>query len=222
MFCAMNVQLIAARPQTVPAPLPLLLLYALLLPLLAACGKAEPTLQRLSQDAVILAFGDSLTYGTGVAEEHSYPEVLQRLSGRTVINAGIPGELSAQGRQRLPELLDEYRPQLLILCHGGNDILRRKPAADTVKNLRAMIQAARARNIEVVLVGVPEFALLLFESAAFYVELAEEMGIPIEKEILPRLEGDSALKSDQIHFNREGYRQMAESIYRLLVERGAL
>jgi len=91
--------------------------------LLAACS-SQPQLPKLTPDAAILAFGDSLTYGSGADRGESYPAVLSRLSGLEVINAGVPGEVTSQGVMRLPDLLDEHLPQLLFLCHGGNDLIQ--------------------------------------------------------------------------------------------------
>lgn len=188
--------------------------------LIAGCGDA-PRLPRLGPDAVILAFGDSLTHGTGAAAGESYPEVLARLSGRTVINAGIPGEVSADGLERLPQLLDEHRPALLILCHGGNDFLRRLDTAAMAGNVRRMIEEARARGIGVLLIGVPQFGLFL-KAAPEYAELAEASGIPYLPDLVPDVLGDRALKSDPVHPNAAGYRVMAEAVHAALRERGAI
>ena len=85
--------------------------------LLSACG-ADPQLPSLTDDAVVLAFGDSLTRGTGAQNDKSYPAVLAAATGLRVINAGIPGEESDAGLERLPELIAEAQPNLVILGHG--------------------------------------------------------------------------------------------------------
>ncbi|MDQ2695830.1 MAG: GDSL-type esterase/lipase family protein, partial [Pseudomonadota bacterium] len=164
--------------------------------LLAACQR-DPTLPALSSDAVILAFGDSLTYGTGADRGQSYPDVLAELTGRQVINAGVPGEVTAQGRERLPAMLDKYQPELLILLHGGNDLLRRHDPQQAADNIRAMVREARDRGYSVLLVGVPRPGLWL-ESAAFYEDVAREFTIPLEADIVAVVEGDAELKSDPI------------------------
>lgn len=189
--------------------------------LLAACS-APPSLPRLAPDAVILAFGDSLTRGTGAESGESYPAVLAGLAARRVVNAGVPGELSGEGLARLPGLLDEHRPQLLILVHGGNDLLRNKDRTDELaRNLRAMIEAARLRDVAVVLVGVPAPGLLL-EVPALYAWLAKEYRLPYDGEALRAIESDRALKSDPIHPNAAGYRQLAQRLHALLRDAGAL
>jgi len=122
---------------------------------LPGCGRGVPRLPALGADAVVLAFGDSLTYGTGADASSSYPAVLERMIGRKVASAGIPGEVSARGLARLPIVLDQVRPQLLILCHGGNDLLRSLDMAALAGNLRAMVRVARERGVPVLLVAVP-------------------------------------------------------------------
>ena len=189
---------------------------------LGACSDSKPQLPLLSADAVILAFGDSLTFGTGANSEQSYPAELARLTGLTVINAGIPGEVTAQGVRRLPALLDRYKPQLLLLCHGGNDLLRKIGTAMTRDNIEKMITEADQRNIPTLLIGVPQPALMFLEAAPIYNEIAEQHGLVYEGEILPEVEADNKLKSDRIHPNAAGYRRMADAISQLLRQSGAL
>ena len=128
-------------------------LFVLLL--LAACDSEPPKIAKLPADGVVLAFGDSLTFGTGARAEASYPAVLEELIGRRVLRAGAPGEVTARGLARLPGVLRDSAPDLLILIHGGNDLLQRKSPERIAANLRAMVLLARERGVAVVLIGVP-------------------------------------------------------------------
>jgi lysophospholipase L1-like esterase len=188
---------------------------------LSACGGKKPELPRLGSDDVVLAFGDSLTFGTGAREEESYPERLAGLIERKVVRAGVPGEMTTQGLRRLGQALDTHRPKIVLLCLGGNDLLRRVDDATIVGNLRAMIAAAQSRGTAVVLLGVPRPALF-GGAATFYAELADELGLVYEGEVINAVLRDPALKSDPIHPNAEGYRRIAEAIAALLRQRGAL
>lgn len=188
---------------------------------LAGCGREMPRLPALAPEAAVLAYGDSLTYGTGAGPDEDYPAVLARLIGRRVVNAGVPGELSAEGLVRLPAVLDEHQPRLLILIHGGNDFLRRLDEGVTAHNLRAMVRLARERGIGVVLVGVPRlgFGLAVPE---FYPALAEAERLPYADAVLAEIESERALKSDPVHPNAAGYRRLAEELSRLLRAAGAV
>lgn len=195
-----------------------------LLSFLAACDSAPTArnLERLPADAVVLAFGDSLTFGTGASPSESYPEVLSSLIGRRVINTGVPGEMSSDGLRRLPILLDQLRPDLLILCHGGNDMLRHLDPQTLKTNLRDMINQAIQRGIDVILVGVPKPALMYLESMKVYRELAREFNIPLEENVLAAIIKSPALKSDAVHPNALGYRRLAEALAALLKRHGAV
>ena len=197
-----------------------LFLACLLILALLSCSK-QPALPPLASDAVILAFGDSLTFGTGAGKEQSYPAVLAGLIGRTVVNAGIPGEVSEEGLKRLPELLEDEQPSLLILCHGGNDLLRRQDQGQLRSNIRQMIELAKQKDIAVVLIAVPEPGLSL-KPPALYQELAKEFELPIETKTIASLMTKSELKSDQVHPNAAGYQRMAETMAELLRKSGAL
>jgi lysophospholipase L1-like esterase len=188
---------------------------------LAGCGSSSPKLSGLPADAAVLTFGDSLTFGTGAQPEASYPAVLEKLVGRKVWSAGVPGEVSAAGLARLPSALDYYQPRLLILCHGGNDFLRKLGDAQAAENLRAMIRLAKARGMDVVLIAVPKPGL--FPSPPdFYAEIAKEFGLPLENAALKAILRDNELKSDVAHPNARGYAKLAEAIAALLHKSGAL
>ena len=193
----------------------------LVLFVVAGCGSSTEPLPLLSSDATILAFGDSLTFGTGAKSQQSYPAILENLTGRTVINAGVPGEVSSDGVRRLPREVEDAEPDLVILCHGGNDFLRKLDKQETKQNLREMLEYLREKDIPVVMLGVPDFGLFL-TTADIYVELADEMGVALEADILPDLLGDNRFKSDHVHPNAAGYQQMAENIRVFLQKNGAL
>jgi acyl-CoA thioesterase-1 len=188
--------------------------------LLTACGNSEP-LTPLNNQQPILAFGDSLTYGYGAATAQSYPEQLSQLSNMEVINAGISGEKSKQGLERLGALLDEHQPQLLLLCHGGNDVLKKQNLDSMKENLAQMIEMAQSRDIQVVLISVPGASLFLPDIKQ-YQELAEQYNIPLENDIIKDVLKESSLRSDAIHPNAQGYRLIAEAVYALLEDNGAL
>ncbi len=188
--------------------------------LLAACSKPPP-LPRLAAGDVVLAFGDSLTFGTGASPSEAYPAVLAGRIGHKVVNAGIPGETTADGRSRLPEVLEEARPKLMILCMGGNDFLRGAPEADTIANLRAMIELARSKQIAVLLIGVPKPSLTR-DVPPLYASLAKEYKLPLEDKALPDILGKGHQKSDPIHPNAVGYGRFAEAIEQVMRQAGAI
>lgn len=194
-----------------------------LVTLAALCGCSEhyPSLPRLDSDDVVLAFGDSLTYGTGAAEGESYPEVLSALIGRTVVASGVPGERTAEGLERLSDVLDLHQPRIMLLCLGGNDMLRKVDNGETETNLRQMIDTATARGIGVVLIGVPKPALL-GGTAKFYERIADDYAIPYEGEVLNDILKDNEYKSDPIHPNARGYRMLATALAEVLRRSGAI
>jgi len=208
--------LTAASPRRLAAGL--MLAAALLM---AACGGKAPSLPRLGTDAVVLAFGDSLTFGTGASENQSYPAALQGLIGRKVYGAGVPGEVTAAGLARLPSALEYYKPQLLILCHGGNDFLRKVGKQQAAENIRAMVRMAQEKGVAVMLIAVPEPGLLA-SPPDFYGDIAKEFRIPYESAALAKILRDNELKSDLIHPNATGYARLAEAVAGVLRKSGAL
>lgn len=203
----------ALMPTLVPARRRLLALA--LLPVLGACGKKVRG-QPVPAGATVLALGDSLTFGLGAASEASYPEVLARLTGWKVVNAGVSGDTSAQALARLPALLEEHRPALVLVSIGGNDFLRRVPGATTRANVRAICQQAASAGAQVLLVGVPAFSLAAavgsLSDHALYSELAKELKLSLHAGGWSAVLADPALRSDAIHGNAQGYERFAQGL----------
>ncbi|MCL7744142.1 arylesterase [Guyparkeria hydrothermalis] len=192
---------------------------AVLLLGLAGCG--DKPLEPLAQDDTILAFGDSLTEGVGAAPQAAYPEQLAALTGHPVVNAGVAGETTAEGLDRLPNVLDRHDPALMILLMGGNDVLRNQDLGEAKRNLGRMIEIARSRDIAVVLVGVPEKSLFS-RSAPLYEELAAFYEVVLVEDLVASLLRRPGYKSDAVHLNADGYRAMAERLAEALRDAGAL
>ena len=188
---------------------------------LAGCAEQVPDLPKLASGDVVLAFGDSLTYGTGARPGESYPEVLSTLIGREVVSAGEPGEHTAAGLDRLDDVLDIHEPAIMLLCLGGNDMLRKVDPSVIEANLRSMIENARGRGVGVLLIGVPKPALFA-GTADFYERIAEDLALPLEGDVLNDILRDNAYKSDPIHPNAQGYRILAEAVADLLHRAGAV
>jgi len=162
-----------------------------------------------------VAFGDSLTAGEGVDGNETYPALLAGRLGCRVINCGVSGELTAGGRRRLPAVLQEYRPDLVVLCHGGNDLLQRVDAREIAANLGSMIAMIKSRGADVLLVGVPEPRLII-KTAPFYRQLAKEYRIPCEARILEEVLSSPSLKGDPIHPNGKGNERLAGALADLI------
>ncbi len=193
----------------------ILIAIAILLAVLSLNTK-ETAAMKLTKNDTILAFGDSLTYGYGANDSQSYPVLLSRLSGLKVINAGVNGDTSEDGLRRLPARLEDPSVKLMILCFGGNDILQKRSMAQLKKNLASMIQMAKAKQIDVLLVSVPNITLFGLSALDLYEEAAEEENVPLLSGLLSDILSQSSLKNDQIHPNAKGYKVMAEKIYETL------
>jgi len=192
---------------------------------LAGCGRKAERHAALAQGSTVLALGDSLTYGTGAPADAAYPLRLAQFTGWNVINAGVPGNTSAQARERLAPLLAQHAPKLVLLSIGGNDFLRQVPEAATREHIAAMLAEIRAAGSRAVLIAVPRPALAaaLFGSLSdhpLYEALAAETGVPLFAAGWSTVLSDSSLKSDRIHANAAGYERFARDLHRWLRETG--
>ena len=188
----------------------------LLLVTLAGCARDKKTAQPVPPGSTVLALGDSLTFGTGASAETSYPTVLAGLTGWNVVNAGVSGDTSAQALARLPALLAEHHPKLVIVSIGGNDFLRKLPESDTRTHVHAICKQSLAAGAQVLLVAVPRAtvaaALGQMTDHALYAEVAEDLKIPLQREAWGEVLAQPDLRADAVHANARGYAQFARSV----------
>ena len=188
----------------------------LLLVTLAGCGRDKKTAQPVPPGSTVLALGDSLTFGTGASAETSYPTVLAGLTGWNVVNAGVSGDTSAQALARLPALLAEHQPKLVIVSIGGNDFLRKLPESDTRTHVHAICKQSLAAGAQVLLVAVPRAtvaaALGQMTDHALYAEVAKDLKIPLQREAWGEVLAQPDLRADAVHANARGYAQFARSV----------
>ena len=191
---------------------------ALLVLLLAvACGGTRKE-AALPAGSTVLALGDSLTAPHGVQPGEDWPTLLAKKSGWVVINAGVSGDTSAGALARLPALLEEHQPQLVLVSLGGNDMLRKLPRGQTVANLGSLLDMVKARGARAVLLATPKpsIAGAVFNSLSpddFYAEVAKDKKVPLIKDALPEVLSDTALKGDQLHPNAAGHALLGDKIH---------
>ena len=158
----------------------------------------------------------------GTGARAAYPQQLAKIIGLPVVNAGLHGETSGEARARLPKVLAQNKPQLLILCSGGNDFLRRLPAKQTEENINAMVEAAKAAGAEVALIAVPRVFPFL-SNHPLYGRVARKHGLWLEAAVLKTTMANAALMSDDhIHPNDAGYAAIARGVAALLKQAGAV
>ncbi len=174
---------------------------------------------------VIVALGDSLTAGLGVVPSESYPSQLQSLLDADgfryrVVNAGVSGDTSAQGLNRLAAVRS-LNPEFVIVELGANDGLRGIPIAQTQSNLEEILQILQSEGIRVILAGMqippnygPEYTA---EFRALFGKLSSKYQAPLVPFFLDGVAGIPDLnQEDGIHPTAEGYRKVTENVWKTL------
>jgi acyl-CoA thioesterase-1 len=183
----------------------------------AGCSKkAKPQGKTLPKEAVLLCLGDSLTFGYGATAGAGYPQQLEQLTGYVTKNAGLNGDTAEGALARLPALLQENTPGLVLISIGGNDFLRGLPLDRTRAALKSLMQTAAA-GAQVVLIAQPKPVFIAAATNSLsdhevYAEVAKETGTPLFSGGWSYVLSRSELRSDQIHANAEGYKVFAERL----------
>ncbi len=205
------------------------LVYLLFIFALVSCGKSAEKYAAIPQGATVLILGDSLSYGTGANlganTGEDYPSLLTKATGWNIINEGVPGDTTAGGLARLPDLLEVYQPKLLIVELGGNDLLHQTSPTEITQNLNSILGLAKAQGIQAVLVAIPEISALKaavgsLSDHPLYEKLAKETNTPLIADVFSDVLSDKSLKADQIHANAKGYAVVSEKFGERLKELG--
>jgi acyl-CoA thioesterase-1 len=171
---------------------------------------------------LIVAFGDSLTAGAGLAADKAYPAVLERKirdSGYPyrVLNSGVSGETTAGGLRRVPSVI-QNRPEIVILELGANDGLRGLGLGETQKNLAGIIESLQKEDIRVVLAGMkipPNYGKEYTEGfVKIFPELAARYRLTLVPFFLEGVAGQAGLnQADGIHPTAEGYQKVVDNLW---------
>lgn len=191
-----------------------------------ACGN-QPQYTNVPAKSTVVILGDSLTFGTGANKGEDYASILAVNTGWDVINAGVPGNTSLNGLERMPAILQEHEIDLLIIELGGNDFLQRLPEQETVNNLQAILAQAKAKRIQTILLAIPEFSPMgaafgNLSDHALYAKLAQASNIPLIENVFTDVLATNALKADSIHPNAEGYVMVEANLRQSLIKLGFL
>lgn len=156
--------------------------------------------------ATVMVLGDSLSAGYGLKAGEGWVSLLQKELGtkHKVVNASISGETSAGGLTRLPALLKQHRPQVVVVELGGNDGLRGLPVAQVRANLARIIEQSRKAGAKVLLVGIalpPNYGKPYTEQfQRAYSDLARQYQLALVPLLIKGFEADRAsFQADGIH-----------------------
>lgn len=177
------------------------------------CRRGWPITNAAPSGSNVIAFGDSLTLGYRVEAGEGWPEQLAALIGKPVLNRGVSGDTTADALLRLERdvLVDD--PRIVLVCLGGNDMLRRLPADQQFVNLRTIVRRIQEKGALVVLIGTEGFKLMSSSDyGERYEALARETGAVYVPDLMDGVLGDRTLMLDQIHPNARGYAKIARRI----------
>jgi acyl-CoA thioesterase-1 len=187
-----------------------------------AAHRAEQAEPAPPYAGMIIAAGDSLTAGLGVAQEDAWPALLAKILAENgynwrVLNAGISGETSS-GMQARSKWLLAQQPEIVIVATGANDGLRGIQTPIIKKNIAQTVRVLQEGGATVVLAGMKIVqnlgAVYSGEFAAIYPAVAREEGCILIPFLLEGVAGEPALnQEDTIHPNEKGHRLIAETVY---------
>ena len=177
---------------------------------LGGCRRSWTITNAHPSGANLIAFGDSLTEGYRVDPGEGWPEQLSAIIGRPILNRGVSGNTTGDALERLERDVLAQEPRIVLVCLGGNDMLRRLPPEQQFENLRTIVRRIQGRGALVVLIGTEGFKILSkVDYGDRYEALARETGAVYVPDLMKGVLANPALMVDEIHPNARGYAKIA-------------
>jgi lysophospholipase L1-like esterase len=173
-------------------------------------GCAQKAAIQPKLEKTIVCFGDSLTHGTGASNGETYPYFLQKFTNLTVVNAGVHGDTSQQGLDRIDEIF-QFKPFMVLIEFGANDFFKKIPIVSTKKNIESIVDKIQASGATAVILCTEDNQLP--ELRRILVEISNDKNAPILSGILNEIWTDRTLFADDLHPNSAGYKIVAEKVY---------
>ncbi len=174
-------------------------------------GCAQKAAIQPKLEKTIVCFGDSLTHGTGASNGETYPYFLQKFTNLTVVNAGVHGDTSQQGLDRIDEIF-QFKPFMVLIEFGANDFFKKIPTAVTKKNIESIVDKIQASGATAVILCTEDNQLP--ELRRILVEISNDKNAPIVSGILNEIWTDRTLFADDLHPNSAGYKIVAEKVFK--------
>jgi acyl-CoA thioesterase-1 len=186
---------------------------ALLVVPVGGCRRSGTITNAYPSGSHVIAFGDSLTEGYRVDPGQGWPEQLSAIVGRPILNRGVSGNTTGDALERLERDVLSQDPRIVLVCLGGNDMLRRMPADPQFDTLRTIVRRIQGKGALVVLIGTEGYKILTkVDYGARYEALARETGAVYVPDLMKGVLTDPALMLDEIHPNARGYAKIARRI----------
>lgn len=187
---------------------------------------ADVSASEITQRKNLLILGDSLSAGYGISLGQNWTDLFQRRldvanKDIQVINASISGDTTANGLNRLPQALEEFKPELILIELGANDGLRGHPPAHIRKNLQLLIQLSLAAKAKVILMEIiipPNYGKKYTQAfTQTYHDLARKYSLDIVPFFLKNIATDSELmQADGLHPNEKAQIKITENVWQSL------
>ncbi len=195
------------RRRVAPVALAVLALLA------GGCRRSWTITNAHPSGANVIAFGDSLTEGYRVGPGEGWPEQLSAIVGRPILNRGVSGNTTGDALARLEHDVLSQDPRIVLVCLGGNDMLRRMPPDQQFDNLRTIVRRIQDKGALVVLIGTEGFKILgNVDYGERYEAIARETGAVYVPDLMQGVLADRGLMVDEIHPNARGYAKIARRI----------